>query len=131
MHVNGDGVKLTRAFVYIQSKQLSLKSQKVVMKCTLTTNISHSWSQLVTPFPRICCTWSLSLVVLSLLSNLFNQMTKCCARQMAGNWSLRWKTRKLDCHNFATMHSCTQSKKCMAMIQLYILLIDCGRPVYY
>ena len=30
-----------------------------------------------------------------------------------------------------TMHSCTPSKNCMAMIGFYILLIDCVRQVYY
>ena len=37
---------------------------------------------------------------------------------------------KIDCPNFATMHSCTPSKNCMAMIWFYILLIDYGRQVY-
>ena len=29
------------------------------------------------------------------------------------------------------MHSCTPSINCMAMVWFYILLIDCGRQVYY
>ena len=37
---------------------------------------------------------------------------------------------KIDCHNFVTMHSCTPSKNCMAMVYCYILLIDYGRQVY-
>ncbi len=38
---------------------------------------------------------------------------------------------KLDCHNFATMHSCTPSNNCMTISRFYILLIDYGRQVYY
>ncbi len=38
---------------------------------------------------------------------------------------------KLDCHNFATMHSCTPSNNYMGISQFYLLLIDYGRQVYY
>ncbi len=37
----------------------------------------------------------------------------------------------IDCHNFATMHSCAPSKNCMAISQFYILFMDYGRQVYY
>ena len=36
-----------------------------------------------------------------------------------------------ECIVSSSMHSCTPSKNCMAMIWFYILLIDCRRQVYY
>ncbi len=44
--------------------------------------------------------------------------------------SIKLYVGKIDCHDFATMHSCTPSKNCMAMNWFYILLIDYGRQVY-
>ncbi len=45
-----------------------------------------------------------------------------------GSWAvINWKCPPF----FATMHSCTASKNCMAISWLYILLIDYGRQVYY